>query len=321
MQIDQIRTFLAVAAAGGFHRAARALHISQPAVSARIRGLEESLGVELFVRKRRVFELSVAGRVLKPHAERVMCTLTVATEALRDHLPSPSQPSLKIAAPPSICAYILPQILSRFRKEQRHATVTVHSGCSKDVLWMVLNGEADLGFTESVVHSEIQTISFGQDALVLTSPSKLKKKGIASLEEVAKWALILFDKGSDHWTATQKLFHDGGFVPNVVYEVQGVETAKRLVRQGLGHAFLPQLVIKQEIRDRTLFPIDISDAEPLYRRLDVIHPRHRCLSRQTLALLRIVQNQQSNAELTRRSIRGHPECLRRHAMVVRSEEM
>ncbi len=290
MQTDQIRTFLAVAAAGGFHRAARVLHISQPAVSARIKGLEESLGVELFVRNRRVLELSAAGRVLKPHAERVLCTLTVAYEALQG-LPSPREPALSIAASPSICTYLLPEILGRFRGEQWQATVTVHSGSSKDVLRMVLDGNADFGFTESVVRPEIETINFRQDILILTARSKLEGNRSASLKEVAKWPLIFFDKGSDSWTATRDLFHDEGFVPNIAFEVQGVETAKGLVRQGLGHAFLPLLVVEQEIRERTLFAIDILNAKPLYRQLDLIHARSHCFSQEAMALLRIVRNQ------------------------------
>ena len=64
MEIDQVETFLAVATFGGFHRAAEALRISQPAVSARIKALEESLGVRLFSRSRGGLIVSDAGRTL-----------------------------------------------------------------------------------------------------------------------------------------------------------------------------------------------------------------------------------------------------------------
>src|SRR5260221_9317041 len=68
MEILQLETFLAVATYGGFHRAAEALRISQPAVSARISTLEEALGTRLFEREHGKFSLSLAGKTLRPHA-------------------------------------------------------------------------------------------------------------------------------------------------------------------------------------------------------------------------------------------------------------
>ena len=69
MEILQLETFLAVATYGGFHRAAEALRISQPAVSARISTWEDSLGTRLFEREHGKFSLSLAGKALRPHAE------------------------------------------------------------------------------------------------------------------------------------------------------------------------------------------------------------------------------------------------------------
>src|SRR6202158_1966588 len=69
MEFDQLETFLAVISYGGFHRAAGALRVSQPAVSARIRSLEDSLGVQVFERVRSHLELTPAGKALRPHSE------------------------------------------------------------------------------------------------------------------------------------------------------------------------------------------------------------------------------------------------------------
>jgi hypothetical protein len=72
MEFVQLETFLAVATYGGFHRAAAALRISQPAVSARIHALEESLGTRLFERGPSGFSLSLAGKTLRTHAEQLL---------------------------------------------------------------------------------------------------------------------------------------------------------------------------------------------------------------------------------------------------------
>jgi len=72
MELDQVETFLAVVTYGGFHRAADALRVSQPAVSARIGALEDSLGTRLFERGPRGLSLSPAGKALRPHAEQLL---------------------------------------------------------------------------------------------------------------------------------------------------------------------------------------------------------------------------------------------------------
>jgi DNA-binding transcriptional LysR family regulator len=72
-------------------------------------------------------------------------------------------------------------------------------------------------------------------------------------------------------------------VPNVVLEVETIETAKRMVERGLGLAFLPHLAVAHEVRRGALVDIEIPDAEPLSRSLDLIHPRHRSLSVEALA--------------------------------------
>ena len=82
MEIDQLKTFLAVGTFGGFHRAAEVLFVSQPAVSARIKALEQSLGVKLFERGRGGPVLSAAGRALRPHAEQLLRVVTDARQAV-----------------------------------------------------------------------------------------------------------------------------------------------------------------------------------------------------------------------------------------------
>src|ERR1051326_7209357 len=96
MEIDQIETFLAVAAYGGFHRAAAALRMSQPAVSARIKALEQSLGVSLFTRAPGGLELSPAGRALKPYAEQLLQAATMARQAIQELNPGGKGGTLQI---------------------------------------------------------------------------------------------------------------------------------------------------------------------------------------------------------------------------------
>src|ERR1700687_874671 len=115
MELSQVETFMAVATFGGFHRAADALHISQPAVSARIKALEQSLGASLFARSRSGLTLSEAGRILRPYAEELLHTASLAAQAVHDLKPASAGP-LQIAAAHSISVYFLPDFLKRFQR-------------------------------------------------------------------------------------------------------------------------------------------------------------------------------------------------------------
>ena len=290
MEVDQLKTFVAVVTFGGFRRAAEVLFLSQPAVSARIKALEQSLGVALFERRREGLVLSVAGRALRAHAEHLLQEVAVAQQAVHEASGTRGG-ALRIAAALSICTYLLPDVLKRFQVEHPKAIITVQSGHSKDVLELVLRGEAEIGLARSLHHPQVETVSLGDDPLILVAhrahvPTRSRQ---APLAEVADWPLIFFDRGSSDWTLSHGLFRLAGRVPNVVLEVETIEAAKRMVVRGLGLAFLPRLAVAQELRAKTLVAIEVLDAAPLGRSLDAIHSRHRPQSAEALSFLRTLQ--------------------------------
>lgn len=291
MEIAQVEAFLAVGTFGGFRRAADALRVTQPAVSARIKALEDSLGVALFDRARTGLALSPAGRALRPHAEQLLRAVALARQAVHDLRPSSGGGAITIAAALSICTYLLPDVLKRFQTAHPKTLITVRSGHSKEVLGMVLAGEAELGLARSLLHPGIETVSLRDDPLILVSAPAgvMARAGRARLEDVAAQPLILFDRGSSDWTLTHGLFRRAGLVPNVVLEVETIETAKRMVERGMGLAFLPHLAVVREVQRGRLVAIEVRGAEPLSRSLDVIHPRQRPLSAEALALLRALR--------------------------------
>jgi len=290
MEIDQLETFIAVATFGGFHRAAETLRLSQPAVSARIKALEESLGSTLFARSRNALTLSDAGRILRPFAEQLLKTASQARQAVHELKPASGGP-LQIAAALSISVYFLPDVLKRFQRAHPKVIIAIRPGHSKEVLEMVLNEEAEIGLARSLQHPMIETISLRDDPLLLVAhpvqgPTRARH---ARLEQVAAWPLIFYERGSSDWTLTHSLFRRAGLVPNIAFEVDTIETAKRMVERGLGVAFLPQLAVGREIRAGKLLAIKLLDAEPLRRSLDVIHPRQRPLRGQAQAFLRALK--------------------------------
>lgn len=290
MEIDQIETFLAVAAFGGFHKAAEGLRISQPCVSARMKALEQSLGVELFTRGA-VLTLSVAGRALKPHAEQLLRVAALARRAIQE-LQVPEGNALQVAAELTVSTYLLPEIIDRFRRTHPRVMINLRSGKanSKEIIQMVLQGQAEVGLARSVYHPEVETIRLRTDPLILVGPGQhcLTRARRACLAQVADWPLIFFDRGSIEWTLVHDFFSSAGLVPNAWLEVETIEAAKKMVQRGLGLAFFPGFAVSKEIYEGSLVPIDIAHAEPMRHTLNVFHPRHRPMTAEGYAFLDVI---------------------------------
>src|ERR1700685_2590297 len=290
MEIDQLETFLAVLTYGGFHRAAAALNISQPAVSARVRALEDGLGVKLFARVRGNLSVSPAGKALRPHAEQLLRDVTRARQAVRELQPSAGG-SLSIAAALSVCTYFLPDVMKDYQAANPKVLVNLRSGTSAQVLKMVLDGEAEIGVARSLNHPEVETMTLRDDPLILVGHPKhpAAQRRLVRLEDVETMPLIFFDRGSSDWTLTQSLFRRVGQLPNTVLEVETIEAEKRMVERRLGLSFLPQIAVIHELQRGKLAALEITDAEVLGRNLDVIYPRHRALTREAQKLLALLQ--------------------------------
>src|SRR5437879_12016910 len=149
MEIPQVEAFLAVGTFGGFRQPAGVLRLTQPAVSARIRALEDSLSVRLFERGKHGMALSAAGRALRPHAEQLLHAVALARQAVHDLRPA-SGGALQIAAVLSICTYLLPAVLKRFQAAYPKVLLTVRSGQSNEVLELVLRAERELRVARSL---------------------------------------------------------------------------------------------------------------------------------------------------------------------------
>src|SRR5262249_15346469 len=127
--------------------------------------------------------------------------VALARQAVHDIRPA-SGGAIQIAAVLSICTYLLPDVLKRFQAAHKDVMITVRSGHSKEVLEMVLRGDAEIGLARSLHHPEVETVSLRDDPLVLVGraaswPSRSRR---ARLEEIADRPLTSFARGWRDWT-------------------------------------------------------------------------------------------------------------------------
>jgi DNA-binding transcriptional LysR family regulator len=139
-------TFLAVLDAGRISAAAKALHLSQPAVTAQIRKLEDAIGAALFVRSVRGVTPTEAGVRLAGYARTIRRTLDEAIAEVAG-VEERSGP-LVVAASTTIAAHVLPSLLAEFRSVHRAAPLRIHVGNTEEVIAEVREGRIPLGLVE-----------------------------------------------------------------------------------------------------------------------------------------------------------------------------
>ncbi|MGD2082463.1 MAG: LysR family transcriptional regulator [Chromatiales bacterium] len=168
MDIDQIRTFLAVAGSGSFLEAAARLHVSQSTVSARIRGLEAGLGARLFVRNRSGASLTLSGRRFLRHAKTVMLSLEQARQDVG--LPRRFQGSITVGARIALWEGLLPRWVGAVRSELPDVLVRSEIGFEEDLMRRLVEGTLDLGLMYTPQYSPgLRVEHLFDETLVLVS--------------------------------------------------------------------------------------------------------------------------------------------------------
>lgn len=286
MEIGRLEAFVQVATLLSFSKAAKALYLTQPTVTARIQGLERELGEPLFERMGRTIRLTDAGESFLPHAQRALQAVKEGQDAI-DTLRNVERGTLSIGTAPTIGTYVLPEILQRFAKEFPGVEVSIRTGRSEEVMSMVLTDEVQIGFERLITHPEIETVGLYEDEIFLMASSShpFAKRRDVPLSDVARDSVIFFDEGSSYHALSIGVFRDTGVAPRHTLDVDNLEMAKHLVIRGLGLAFLPRVAVERELDEGTVVQVSIADADPVSRQIAVIYRRQRLPSRAMLALL------------------------------------
>jgi DNA-binding transcriptional LysR family regulator len=266
--LAQVQSFLEVARRGNVSRAAEAIYVSQPTLTARLHALESELGEKLFVRTRQGMRLTDAGRVFLPFAERAAQAVIDGREAIAE-LNSASAGHLVIAAAPAISTYLLPPLLERFAAAHPRVDVAVRTGHSEDVLQLVLKSEVQLGLGRELRHHDIELLPFYEEELgLMVAPGHhFAGRQSVSMADLAGEQLILFDRTSSYYELTQASFASAGLTPRGMFELDNIEAAKKMVERRLGVALLPRTAVAGEVAAGTLRRVPIADGLPLRRRL------------------------------------------------------
>jgi DNA-binding transcriptional LysR family regulator len=270
----RLEAFVEVARSGSISRAAEALFVTQPALTARLQALERSLGADLLVRGRHGSRLSEAGKALLPHAERALVALRAGRTAVEE-VRSGSAGRLTIGAAPAVSTYVLPAMLHRFQARHPGVRLVVRSGHSEEILQMVLRDEVEIGLMRPIQHPEITSTLLYEDELTLVvhRGHRFAAAGHVRMAELASEHLILFDRTSSYHELTSAIVRQAGISPRGQLEVDNIDAAKRMVEQRLGIALLPRTSVQADIGSGRLVPVAVTDMAPVRRQIVIARRR------------------------------------------------
>jgi DNA-binding transcriptional LysR family regulator len=272
----QLQAFVTVAREGSVSRAAEELFVTQPALTARLQGLERDLNASLFMRTSRGMRLSEAGHAFLPYAVRALETVADGRRQV-DALERGGAGQLALGAAPAVSTYVLPLVLKRFATTHPRIAVSVRTGHSEEVLALVLGEQVDVGLVRALRHPDIESTLLYEDRLVLVVTPDHAFSSVKNIEMDAlrQEQLILFDRTSSYYELTSALFRRAGISPVGVMELDNIEAAKKMVQQGFGIALLPRTAVVGELAAGSLREVEIADAEPVQRQIVAIRRRDR----------------------------------------------
>ena len=268
MLLAQIEGFLEIARLGNMRRAADALLISQPALTARLQALEEELAAPLFKRTHTGMVMTLAGRAFLPHADRAIEAIRSGSSLVRE-LEHGIVGELALAVAPAVSAYVLPELLARFTERHPDVRLRVRTGHSEEIVDLVVRGEVELGIVRKLRDARVRSRPLYEDELVLVArpDHPFASAGTVDVGEISHVQLILFDRTSSYYEVTNALFRTAGVVPRGITEVDNIEAAKRMVDRGLGVALLPGTAVADALSAGSLKEIALGGATTIRRQI------------------------------------------------------
>ena len=193
MLLRHLNYFLAVAQYQSFTRAARALHVSQPALSQQVRQLEEHLGAQLFDRTGRLVRLTDAGEVYLRYARQALQDLEEGRRALHD-VSDLSRGSLRVAVAPTFTSYLIGPLVEAFYRRYPNVRLVIQEMLQERVETQLVEDELDIGIafekpTSAAV--EFQPLLVETLALVMSRTHPLAERRSIDRDTLTRESLVL----------------------------------------------------------------------------------------------------------------------------------
>ncbi|MGC2064579.1 MAG: selenium metabolism-associated LysR family transcriptional regulator [Thermodesulfovibrionales bacterium] len=257
MEDHKLKVFCTVAETRSFSKTSEIIHLTQPAVSLQIQALEEIYETKLFDRSSSTVTLTPAGEILYKYAKEIL-GLYANVEKVIGEITGLVKGSISIGASSTIGNYLLPGVITDFKKAHLKIKIHLLVGNTKRVVDMLNSGSIDVGLVEGEVSRQKMVVEkLIPDELLLVVPAHhpwAKKKDIP-ISELTKEPFIFREGGSGTRQMIEMFFSKYGISPNnmkVAMVLGSTEAIKEAVENGLGVSILSRWAVRKELKYGTL---------------------------------------------------------------------
>lgn len=288
MELRELRSFCTTARLKSITRAAELLELGQPTVTTHIKKLEKELGILLFDRVKRPIQLTPAGVALAglatPLVEGIDGLAATTTDAEENG-------PVSVASTHDIISHALLRVVSIFLGIYPQAHLRVRSGLVSEVMDMVVHREVDMGLVPAIGSTADFDFTplFASERVLITPPGhQLLENPITSLDEIARWPLILRRRETDTSRMLESEFQRKGLNYDVRVELDSMDMVKRYVALGMGVSVGPRLAIEPEDLDE-LGVVSLSSLLPV-EQAGVVTLRGRAQSTPTRSFISVMKD-------------------------------
>jgi DNA-binding transcriptional LysR family regulator len=287
VQLSQINAFLTIAELESFSLAAERLHITQPAVSKRIRQLEQSMKTSLFDRIGKRSILTPNGLAFLPHAERILHEINTYRSSLDGQNDKPSG-TLTLATSHHIGLHRLPQILRDFKIKYPQVDLDLHFMDSEDACVAVANNEIELAIVTLPENADaklnLEPIWIDSLQIVLAPDHPLANDDPIDELKLLDYPAILPSMGTFTRRIINNYFSTSKDQMKIILETNYLETIKVMVSANLGWSMLPTSMLDETVVGKPLNSSGINGLE-IQRVLGIVTRQNRTLSLSSQAFI------------------------------------
>jgi DNA-binding transcriptional LysR family regulator len=245
LTLRQIQAFLAVARNGSYVKASRAIGLSQPAVTANVRQLEQCLGVRVFDRTTRSVRLTSEGQGFLAVADRLMGDLGAAVVDIRN-LSEKRQGRVVVACLPSVAVQLIGPLMRRFAARYPGVAINLYDGDALEVRQRVQSQQADFGIgNDSPRDGELEFVPLLRDrfCVVCNRQHPLARRRAVRLRDLEAFPFVALGPTSGTRQILDAALLGAELRLNIVCETKQISTLAGIIRAGLGVSVMPEVCV------------------------------------------------------------------------------
>lgn len=253
MDLQHVRSFVALADWKSIARVADRLALTAPAIHKQLKLLEGELGVQLYEKVGRGLRLTQAAELLLPYCRDLLAGHDTALAAVEEWK-GLKRGIIRIGAGPATSVHLLPDLLRSYRRAFPNVDVVVETGNSVGLIQQLRTGSLDVALlvsSQQPVDPDLSVeCAWDMEFVFVSSLTEAPRR--CGVSELARFPFVLFRRGSRMQAAIDRYFGELDFHPGVIMAFDNADAVKAMIVAGLGVSLLPFWIVRAELQQGAL---------------------------------------------------------------------